>query len=109
MTRYCFALDLKDDPASIASYEEHHKKVWPEILESLKDAGVVELEIYLTGNRLFMIMETNETFSLENKSQSDADNPIVQEWERLMWMYQQALPGAKPGVKWILMKNIFTL
>jgi L-rhamnose mutarotase len=109
MKRYCFALDLKDDPRLIAAYEEHHKNVWPEITESLKDAGVLELEIYRTGNRLFMMMETNDTFSLDKKSQSDAGNPIVQEWERLMWTYQQALPGVKPGEKWILMKNIFTL
>ncbi len=55
--RYCLALDLKDDPAVIAAYEEHHRHVWPEIVQSIRDAGVEVLEIYRTGNRLFMIME----------------------------------------------------
>ena len=55
--RYCLALDLKDDPAVIAAYEEHHRHVWPEIVQSIRDAGVEVLEIYRTGNRLFMVME----------------------------------------------------
>ncbi len=109
MTRLCFALDLKDDPSLISAYEAYHKKVWPEILESLKAAGILELEIYRAGNRLFMIMETSENFSLEKKSIRDAADLKVQEWERLMWTYQQALPGSMPGEKWVLMKNIFAL
>jgi L-rhamnose mutarotase len=56
-----------------------------------------------------MILEANEIFSLEKKTLADQINPKVQEWEALMWNYQQALPSAKPGEKWLLMKKIFTL
>lgn len=109
MTRYCLALDLKDDPALIAEYEAYHKRVWPEILRSLKDSGIERLDIYRTGNRLFMILDATDDFSLEEKVKADLANPRVQEWETLMWKYQQALPGAKPGEKWMLMKKIFEL
>jgi L-rhamnose mutarotase len=107
MHRYCLALDLKDDAALIAEYEEHHRKVWPEILQSIKEAGIEQMEIYRTGNRLFMIMETNDSFNFEKKSKAEAANEKVQQWEKLMWKYQQALPGAKPGEKWVLMEKIF--
>lgn len=109
MKRYCLALDLKNDPALIAEYEVYHRKIWPEIEKSIKDSGIDNMEIYRTGNRLFMIMETKDDFSFENKSKADAINIKVQAWEQLMWKYQQALPHAKPGEKWILMNKIFEL
>jgi L-rhamnose mutarotase len=109
MKRFCLALDLKDDPKLIADYETHHRNVWPEILESITDSGILHMEIYRTGNRLFMIMETRDDFSFDRKSTSDAGNPKVQEWETLMWKYQQALPHTNPGEKWKLMDKIFSL
>lgn len=109
MTRHCFALDLINDATLIAEYEEHHRKVWPEILQSILAAGIEQLEIYRVGNRLFMIMEVSDGFSFDRKSSMDASNPKVQEWETLMWKYQQALPSAKPGEKWLLMEKIFEL
>ena len=107
--RHCFALDLKDDPALIADYERYHERIWPEIKASIYEAGITGMEIYRVGNRLFMIMETDESFSFDAKATADVANPKVQEWETLMWTYQQALPTAKPGEKWLLMKQIFTL
>jgi len=107
MKRHCLALDLKDDTALIAKYEEYHREVWPEVLDSLKDAGIVHMEIYRVGNRLFMIIETEDTFSFAKKAQLDAENTKVQEWEVLMWEYQQALPMAEPGEKWLPMEKIF--
>ncbi|HWC52732.1 MAG TPA: L-rhamnose mutarotase [Chitinophagaceae bacterium] len=109
MKRYCLALDLKDDPSLIAEYEKYHQQVWPEIIDSIKNSGIDVLDIYRTGNRLFMIIEANENFSFEKKAASDAAYPKVQEWEELMWKFQQAMPGAKPGEKWVLMKKIFEL
>lgn len=109
MRRYCFALDLINDPALIAGYEAYHRAVWPEILESIRSAGIEKLEIYRWGNRLFMILDAGEAFSLEAKAAADAANPRVQEWETLMWNYQQAMPGSKPGEKWQLMDKIFEL
>ncbi|MCK8493279.1 L-rhamnose mutarotase [Spirosoma sp. RP8] len=107
--RYCLALDLKDDPTLIAEYEQYHQRIWPEIEASIRESGITDMEIYRLGNRLFMIMETDETFSFEAKSAADVANPKVQEWETLMWKYQQALPLAKPGEKWLLMDRIFAL
>ena len=109
LKRYCLALDLKPDAALIAEYEAYHRNVWPEILQSIKDSGVVNLEIYRLENRLFMILEADENFSFEKKKQMDNDNPKVQEWETLMGKYQQALPMTQPGEKWILMNKIFQL
>jgi len=109
MKRHCLALDLKDDPKLIAEYEALHKNVWPEIQKSIRDSGIQKMEIYRTGNRLFMIMETSDSFSFEKKAQSDAANSAVGEWERLMWRYQQALPLARPGEKGIIMNKIFEL
>ena len=109
MQRYCLALDLKPDPSLIAEYEAHHRAVWPEIQQSIRDAGILRLEIYRMEQRLFMILEADDSFSFENKARADAENPKVQEWEALMWHYQQALPSAKPGEKWLLMDKIFEL
>lgn len=109
MKRYCFTLDLIDDDELIAAYKQYHKAIWPEIVESIKSSGINDMEIYLSGTRLFMIMETDDTFSFENKAKADLENPKVQEWETLMWNYQKALPNAKPGEKWRLMDQIFKL
>jgi len=109
MDRYCFTLDLKDDPALIAEYEALHQEVWPEIIESIRSSGIENMQIYRFSNRLFMIMEVNEEFSFEKKGAADAGNAKVQEWEELMWKYQQAIPGVKAGEKWVLMNKIFEL
>ena len=109
MKRFCLALDLREDTKLIAEYEEYHKNVWPEIIKSIKGSGIEVLNIYRTGNRMFMIIEANEDFSFEKKATMDAKNSKVQEWESLMWKFQQALPWAKTGEKWILMDKIFEL
>lgn len=109
MKRFCFALDLKDDPVMINEYVEHHKHVWPEILESIKASGIERLDIYHVADRLFMIMETEDSFSLDKKAGQDQNNAKVLKWERLMSNYQKALPTAKEGEKWMLMTNIFEL
>lgn len=111
MKRYCLALDLKDDPQLIAEYEHWHKaeNSWPEIRKSILDAEILDMQIYRTGNRLFMIMETSDQYEPKKKDVMDALNPKVQEWEQLMWLFQQPLPWAKDGEKWVLMKQIFKL
>jgi len=107
--RYCLALDLKDDPQLIAAYDEYHQSVWPEIIDSIKSSGIKLLEIYRVSNRLFMIIEADADFSFEQKAVMDAKNEIVQQWENTMWEYQQALPIANPGEKWVMMQKIFSL
>jgi L-rhamnose mutarotase len=107
--RYCLALQLKNDPDLIRQYEEHHKKVWPEIIASIKDSGIEQMQIYRLGTRLFMIMEVNDDFSFERKAAMDQNNNKVQQWEELMWKYQQPLEGAAEGEKWMLVDKIFDL
>jgi len=107
--RYCLTLDLKDDAQLIAEYKRYHEKIWPEITESIKSAGIQDMEIYLLGTRLFMVMEVDDSFSFEKKAKLDASNSKVQEWENLMWNFQQAVQEAAPGEKWMLMERIFKL
>lgn len=107
--RFTLALDLVDDPVLIAEYDEYHRAVWPEILESIRSAGIRDMEIYRLGNRLIMIIDAEDHFSFEVKAAMDASNAKVQEWEQMMWKYQQALPMAKPGEKWLQMELVFKL
>ena len=109
MKKFCLALDIKDDAQLISEYENYHEAVWPEIKKSITDSGITNMEIYRVANRLFMIMETTDDFSFEAKAKADAANEKVNEWEQLMCKYQQALPTAKPGEKWMLMNKIFSL
>jgi L-rhamnose mutarotase len=94
MKRYTLTLDLKNDPELIRQYEQFHKEVWPEIISSIKEAGIENMQIYHYETRLFMIME---------------ENAKVQEWEELMWKFQQPLAGSAKGEKWKLMETIFEL
>ncbi|MEO5650492.1 MAG: L-rhamnose mutarotase [Ginsengibacter sp.] len=109
MKRYSFTLDLKNDPELIRQYEKIHREVWPEIIRSIKDSGIENMEIYRYETRLFMIMEVGDDFSFEKKQQADSHNAKVQEWEELMWKYQQPLAGSAKGEKWKLMDKIFEL
>ncbi|HEY4358847.1 MAG TPA: L-rhamnose mutarotase [Acidobacteriaceae bacterium] len=109
MKQYCLTLDLKPAPKLIEEYKDYHRRVWPEVRQSILDAGILKLEIYLLGNRLVMFLEAGDDFSFAAKAAADAANAKVQEWETLMWNYQQALPQAAPGEKWILMEPIFSL
>ncbi|WP_431211118.1 L-rhamnose mutarotase [Puia sp. P3] len=107
--RYCLGLDMPGDAALIAEYENWHTDIWPEVRKSILDSGIVNMEIYRLENRLFMIMEVGPDFSFDRKAAMDAANPAVQRWEELMWKYQVAIPGGKPGEKWRLMDRIFSL
>ncbi len=109
MKRYSLTLNLKNDPELIRQYEELHKEVWPEIISSIKDAGIENMQIYRYGTRLFMLMEVNDDFSFEKKQQADTNNSKVEEWEELMWKYQQPLEGSAKGEKWKLMDKICEL
>src|SRR5207248_11631774 len=103
--RFCMTLDLKDDPKLIAEYKRHHDEIWPEVTRSIKDSGIEELEIYLVGTRMFMIMQVNESFSFEAKANADEFNPLVHSWEKLRRSCQQALPQAKPVAKRLSMER----
>ena len=70
MKRYCLALDLKNDPLLISKYIDYHKEVWPEISSSIRENGIIDMQIYNFANRLFMIIETEDDFSFEKKKRS---------------------------------------
>lgn len=101
-----FALDLVDDPQLISEYEAHHRPggVWPEILRDIRAQGVLDMQIWRTGNRLVMIAEVEEDYPRDRPSEAKVD-----QWESLMWRFQKALPGAQAGEKWIPMAKIFDL
>ena len=103
------ALDLKDDPKLIERYKKYHQEVWPEVNQNLRAAGIKSAEIFLTGNRLVMRLEVDEAFSFEKMAKMNEKNHKVKQWEALMWDFQQALPHAAPGEKWILMDKIYDL
>ncbi|QDW23934.1 L-rhamnose mutarotase [Pedobacter sp. KBS0701] len=109
MKKYALALDLIDDAKLIAEYEAYHKQSWPEITDSIIDAGILKMEIFRISNRLFMLMETTDDFTFSRKQQMDQNNEKVQLWEELMWKFQQPLPFAGEGEKWVLMEKIFEL
>ena len=108
MPRRYFALDLKDDAAIIAEYELWHRRenIWPEVLGGLSVAGVTELEIFRCGNRLMMVMDAPPGFAADPAAPAIGR---VAQWEELMWQFQQSLPFAEPGQKWVPMKRIFSL
>ena len=109
MKKFCLALDLIDNPELITEYEKYHQNIWPEVKQSILDSGITNMEIYRVQNRLFMMVEADENFSFEAKNEADKNNLKVQEWEELMWKFQQQLPNSKPGEKWQLMDKIFSL
>lgn len=111
MPRFYYALDLRDDAAAIAEYENWHRPevIWPEIVASIRAAGIEDMEIFRTGNRLVMVMQVPDGYDGAGKRAADAADPRVQAWEQLMDRYQQRLPWAQPGEKWVPMRGIFSL
>jgi len=109
--RYCQTLDLKDDPALIAEYIERHSeaKHWPEINAGIREVGILEMEIYLIGTRLFMIVETAQDFDWDTAFARLSTLPRQAEWEEYMSIFQVSEPGASSAEKWKLMDRIFRL
>lgn len=103
--------DLKNDPALIAEYEHHHAagRTWPAITASILRAGITDMQLYRAGNRLLMVMVTDETYSPARQEALNNGNAVVAEWETLMDRYQQRLPFAENGAKWVPMTKIFQL
>ncbi len=109
MKKYALALDLKDDAQLIAEYERLHRDIAPVIRQSITDSGITRMEIYRFADRMFMLVEARDDFSFADKAATDAANPDVKTWEAFTWKFQKAIPGSKPGEKWVVMDKIFEL
>lgn len=109
--RYCQTLDLRNHPDLIAGYRRLHSRegIWPEILQGIRASGVLEMEIYLRGTRLFMIVELPAAANWDSVMRRMAEQPRQTEWEALTAKYQEAESGAKSDEKWQLMERIFHL
>lgn len=109
--RYCQTLELKDDPELIKEYIKRHSEGyhWPEINEGIRSVGILEMEIYLLGTRLFMIVETPLDFDWDTAFEKLAQCPRQAEWEEYMSIFQMADPKATSAEKWKQMDRIFHL
>lgn len=107
--RYCQTLALRDDPELIAAYRALHSSegVWQETLSAIRDAGILEMEIYLSGNQLFMVVELPADLPWDEAMRRMAQAPRQAEWEALTARFQQASPDQKSEEKWQMMERIF--
>jgi L-rhamnose mutarotase len=108
MKEWALTINLKDDPQLIEKYKEYHRNVWPEVLRSLKEVGIVDMKIWLLGRRMFMLMTVVDNFdpNVDFPRYLKLD-PKCQEWEDLMGTFQEKVPEAKPDEKWALMEMVF--
>ena len=99
MKRYCLALDLKNDPLLISKYIDYHKEVWPEISSSIRENGIIDMQIYNFADRLCMIIETEDDFSFEEKNNRDSHKTYVLKWEDIMYKFQKPISISARGDK----------
>ena len=109
--QFCLKLDLRDDAELIREYEQFHQPgyAWPEVIDSIRNSGILDMQIYRSGTQLIMVMTVSDSFSFEDKALRDSENPKVMEWERLMTKFQRADADAGADAKWQKMRNIFDL
>ena len=111
MKQLCLMLELKDSRELIEAYEDYHQpgNVWPEVIRSIRDSGIVGMRIYRWGTRLTMLMDVEDSFDTDAKAANDASNPRVVEWEQLMESYQDTGHAGDPAGKWKPATCIFDL
>lgn len=108
--RYALTLDLIDDEEKIVAYELAHTAIWPEVREHLFAHGVLDMQIYRLGTRLFMVMDVDAArYSAERMAKAAQANEAIVRWESLMWNYQAPTPWTPSGEKWVPMRKIFQL
>lgn len=110
MKTYAQTLDLRDEPGVIATYEEHHRAIWPEVAKGLRSIGIERMRIWRLGRRLFMLMETVDEFDPDRDFARYIDSdPLIREWQDLMASMQEPAPGAASGELWANMTQVFEL
>lgn len=109
MKRYCQTLELCDNQSLVEAYIQEHSRVWPEVQAGIREVGILDMQIYALGNRLFMIMDTVDEFDWEKDNARLATLPRQAEWEAYMARFQGADPSLPSTEKWRLMDKIFEL
>lgn len=110
MQYFGLALNLKDDPQAVEKYKSYHQKVWPEVEAALKSIGIVSMQIFLIGRKLFMYMETIDEFKPERDfAQYLEADPRCRQWDELMHNYQEPIPEAGEDEWWALMEPVYRL
>lgn len=109
MKRYCQTLDLRDDPEMMEKYVEAHAHVWPEVQAGIREVGILDMQIFRLGRRLFMIMDTTDEFDFVRDNARLATLPMQAEWEAYVARFQGCDPAAPSTGKWRLMEKIFEL
>ena len=109
--QFCLTLDLRDDEDLIREYEQYHQPghTWPEVIDSIRRSGILDMQIYRAGTQLVMVMTVTGSFSFEEKNLMDRQNPKVVQWERLMTRFQLAAADSSAGAKWKKMQSIIDL
>jgi L-rhamnose mutarotase len=109
--RFCKTLTLRDDPRLIEEYKKTHAPgaVWPEITQGMRDVGILDMEIYIAGNRLFMIMDTIAGFDHDKAMAELAEKPRQSEWEAFVSRFQNTSANASADEKWQVMERIYKM
>lgn len=109
--RFCKRLDLRDDPVLIEEYKLVHSpgSAWPEITQGMKETGILDMEIYLSGTMLFMIMDTVPDFDHDKAMAELAMKPRQQEWEAYVAKFQKTSSDASADEKWTAIERIYKL
>ena len=109
MKVYGLTLLLRDDPAAIERYKEYHRHVWPEVTARIRECGIRTMRIFLLQRRMFMYIETDDTFNPAIDFDRINEAPKSQEWDVVMRSLQELAPEAAPGEWWALMEQVFDL
>jgi len=109
--RYCKTLQIENDPILIEEYKKLHAigKAWPEVTQGMKDIGIIDMEIYIDGSMLFMIMDTKEDFNHEKAMTELATMPRQSEWESVVARFQKSSSSSSAKEKWKLIERIYKM
>ena len=109
--RYCKTLDLYDDPLLIDEYKKVHAPgvTWPEIAQGMKEIGILDMEIYISGTKLFMIMDTVTNFDHDKAMTELSNKPRQKEWEKFVARFQKSSPESSASEKWKSVERIYKM
>jgi L-rhamnose mutarotase len=104
---YGLILNLRDDPNKIEEYKAQHQAVWPEVVARLREVGIQRMQIFLRDRRLFMYIDTDDSFDPRRDFVRVNEDPKSKEWNELMSTLQERAPEAAPDEWWAPMERVF--